>query len=202
MPFRSLYRKDPSVKRLLVSLAALSSLSACGMFTNVPAQIFVASVKPASLSYQKADADGFREVKIEAPEVTIQGEPGSIGATLTTMAVRYYKPDGKTALDASKVSAVNTFLTIHVPTSNFPSAVGGNPMDVTQTGKMVNVGSVTTQVPVVNRHIEDYGKDLGEYANATLTAEVKWTGTDDAGFSVELLFHVPITFHGPAGSGK
>lgn len=193
------------MKRLLTSAAAVLTLASCGMYTNVPAQVFVASVKPASLSYQKPDADGFREIKIESPEVTLRGEPGSIGATFSQMRISYYKTDSNSnglpsQVGNGDVAAVNTFLTIHVPSSNFPSDPSGNPMDVTQTGQMIQVGSVTTQVPVVTRHVEDYGMNLTNYANAALTAEVVWTGTDDAGFPTEVRFHVPITFHGPAGN--
>lgn len=195
------------MKRLLSSFAAVLTLSSCGMYTNIPAQVFVASVKPANLIYQKPDADGFRAITMEAPEVTLRGEPGSIGATFSQMKISYFKTDSNSqglpsAVASGDIAGVNTFLTVHVPSSNFPSDPGANPMDVTQTGKMIQAGTITTSVPVVTRHVEDYGMNLTNYANAALTAEVIWTGTDDAGFPTEVRFHVPITFNGPAGNGK
>lgn len=184
------------MKRVLLGLAmsALTLASGCGLYTNVPAIYNVAEVKPASISYEKADTDQYRAIKVEPAQVTLVAEPGSIGATFSTMSIKYFSSDGRT-LVGTDLPTINTSLTVHLQSSNFPSDPQGTTVDQTLIGRATFVGRATTTLPVISRWVENYG--LKNAANASIvTAEVNWSGTDDAGFPTSVIFQVPITFHG------
>jgi hypothetical protein len=181
-------------------MTTLAVLSGCGLYTNVPAIYNVAEVKPASITYEKADTDGYRALKVEPAEVTLISEPGSIGATFSTMTVKYFSHDGKTLVGAD-LPTINTSLTVHLQSSNYPSDPHGTTVDQSLIGKATFVGRATTTLPIVSRWVENYGLKAGTVNAAIVTAEVMWSGTDDAGFPTSVIFQVPITFHGSAGEG-
>lgn len=187
------------MKRMLLALTTVLTLPACGMYTNVPAQVQVVTVKPARVTYTTADAAGKREIQVENAEVTLRGDLGSIGVTYDPMTVRYYKSAG-TQVEANLISPLTTYLTMRVESSNFPSSTTEG-VELAQTGQKVVAGQSSVALPVVTRHVEDYG--MSSSTNASMiTAEVTWNGTDDAGFPSTLIIHVPITFHGAPGSGS
>lgn len=189
------------MKRVLLCLAAALSVSGCGLYTNVPAQYHVAEVKPASLTYQKPDTDGYRAIEVVPAQVTVVAEPGSIGVTFDTAKVSYVSDFARnTFVSESDISTLNLRLSFRVESSNYPSDPTGGPIDQKAIGQAVHVGRNTITLPVVTRHVEDYGMKTAINASA-ITAQVKLTGTDDAGFPAELAVYVPITFHGAPGQG-
>lgn len=186
----------------MLGLMAALSLSSCGLYTNVPAQYHVAEVKPASLTYQKPDADGYREIEIVPAQLTMIGEPGSIGVTFDTVNVQYLTDVvRKTFVSESDISTLNMRMSFRVESSNYTSDPVAGPIDQEKTGQAVYVGRNTITLPVVTRHVEDYGMKTAINASA-ITAQVKLTGVDDAGFPAEMAVYVPITFHGAPGQGQ
>jgi hypothetical protein len=192
------------VKRFLfgsVLLAALASASACGLYTNVPAQIKVAQVVGATLFYEKPDAtDGWREVKIEDPTMTLVGEPGSIGVTYEKMKVDYLQINEK-PVAAGEIPPMDLRVSIRVESSNFPSDPLAGPLSREQMGVALAVGKTTVTLPIVTRHVSAYGAKVSENV-AALSAQLTLKGVDDAGYPAELIVYVPITFQGPPGTGK
>ena len=63
-----------------------------------------------------------------------------------------------------------------------------------------NAGNVEIEVPVVTRHVLDYGLKTAENS-AMVTAECTFTGIDDANLGISLVANVPIYFIGKPGNG-
>lgn len=192
------------MKRVLLCLAAALSVSSCGLYTNVPAQYHVAEVKPASLTYQKPDTDGYRSIEVVPGQVTVVGEPGSIGVTFDSARVSYvsdYSRGQAGLISEGEISTLNLRMSLRVESSNYPSDPTGGAIDQKAIGQATYVGRNTVTLPVVTRHVEDYGMKTAINASA-ITAQVTFKGTDDAGFPAELVVYVPITFHGAPGQGQ
>lgn len=200
MPHRRTRKVRVLVKRLLLGLAALVTTSSCGMYTNVPAQIHVATVKGATVTYAFPDAAGNREAKIDVPEVTLAGEPGSVGCTFEQMKIDYFQINSA-RVSSSLVPPIDMRVTTRVESSNFPTDPLAGPVSADAIGKTLAVGKTTFEPPVVTRHVTAYGLNSSENAGA-IWAQVQLIGTDDAGFPQTVTAYVPITFLGSPGTGK
>lgn len=188
------------MRRFITAIFATTlCITGCGYYTNVPAQV-VATVTPARLVYGEGTASN--TVKITEPEVSFRTEPGSVGVTYNRITVKYFKIDG-TAVAASDLPPLKLGLTCHVDGSQLPS----NPLDPAKginqaaQGKEVWVGRVTVALPIVTRHVEQYGgRTSGPDVNqAGVFAQVQMDGADDAGFDSSITFFVPIIFSGFPG---
>lgn len=175
-------------------IAAVTALPGCGYFTNVPAQIVVADVKPATLVYGEGTTGN--TIKIDSPEVTVRTDAGSIGATFNSIYVQYYDTN-RAPIPATKLPQLQLGMTARVEGSQYSS----NPLDpanaLTQAeqGQKVWIGRTTIPLPIVSRHVEEYGGDAA--ANqAGIWAMVTMKGVDDANFDTSLIFYVPIMFSG------
>jgi hypothetical protein len=188
------------VKRLLLGLAALLTTSSCGMYTNVPAQIHVMTVKGATVTYSLPDTAGNRESKIDAPEITLAGEPGSVGCTFEQMKIDYFQINNA-RVSSQYVPPIDMRVTTRVESSNFPTDPLSGPVTSESLGKTLAVGKTTFEPPVVTRHVTAYGLNTTENAGA-IWAQVVLIGTDDAGIHQEVTAYVPITFLGSPGTGK
>lgn len=186
------------MKRLLTLIGAALSCASCGLYTNIPAQVHVETVTPATIDYTIASATQSAVYKETQPTVTLVAEPGSIGVTYDTMAITY--GDRTLApVSSSDIFPLTQRFTVRVESSNYPMDPGGaQPIDQTKVGQQINVGKTTVTLPVITRQVEDYGNKKANYANAGLTAEVTLSGWDDAGFPTSLPpIEIPITFTGP-----
>lgn len=191
------------MKRMLFGLVGLFTLAGagCGLYTNVPAQIKVADVVGATLTYEKPDAsDGWRNVKVETPTVTLVGEPGSIGVTYEKMKVDYLQINEKRVPD-TEIPPMDLRISFRVESSNYPTDPLAGPLTRDAMGRTLQVGKAQLNLPIITRHVSAYGAKTTENV-AALSAQVQLIGTDDAGYPANLTVYVPITFFGPPGTGK
>ncbi len=190
------------MKRLVLSLALALSTAACGWYTNIPASIYVRSVKPGSLVYGATDTRGVRDIKVEHPEVVLQGEPGSIGANFDSIVVEYLLTNGGPSKNLPRLSMGLTF---RVESSNYPSRPEERELEQNAVGTKIAVGTTPVAVPIVTRHVEEFGlKASGDSESnaAAVTAVVTFSGFDDANLAVSLVARVPIFFSGTPGTGQ
>lgn len=155
------------IKLLLTSFLLLIN-SACGAFTNVPAQYNIdgSSDFVATVTY-----DASKNPTIKLPKIKIKGEPGSIGATFNTMNITYSVGD---------VSATQVSVAYRVDSSHFMDEKGN-----------IIVSGGTFELPVISPKVIDYGKRQG--AN-NISARVVLAGLDDASWDTRIEFGVPIVF--------
>jgi hypothetical protein len=191
------------VKRFLPFIvAAVAALPGCGYYTNVPAQIVVADVKPATLVY--GEGTTANSIKIDSPEVTLRTDAGSIGATFNSMYVQYYNIN-RAPIGQNDLPQLQLGMTVRVEGSQYSS----NPLDpanaITQSeqGQKVWIGRTTVPLPIVTRHVEQYGgRTTNDGNQAAIWAMVTMKGVDDANFDATLIFYVPITFSGLPGKSS
>lgn len=187
-------------------LTLAATLSGCGWYTNIPAQITVMEVKPGRVTLGPV-VDGVHTTTVEDPSVTLRAEPGSIGATFNSMDVVYYRDLGyannQAILAGNHLPALHVGLSFHVDSSNFPSnPMIVNPIEQGDVGAKVYVGQYTFTPAVMTRLVEQYGLiTSGDEANQPgIYAACSLHGVDDANFNAELEFSIPITYSGNAGS--
>lgn len=183
------------MKRVLLSLSAALAVAGCGLYTNIPAQIHVSEVKPATVTYDQADASGGRAAKTEQGQLTLIGDPGSIGATFEEMTIDYLEIN-KAPVAKTELPPMDLRMSVRVTSSNFPTDIK-QPLQQAAVGVSVQAGTGTVTLPVVTRFVEQYGLRTNVGA---LTAQVQLSGFDDAGLPIKLAVYVPIIFHG--GTGK
>lgn len=187
-----------SIHTLVAAAALLTSLGGCGAYTNIPAQIVVAEVKPGKVTYTVTNTDGAKQTSIEEPSVTLRGDPGSLGVTYNTMNVKYYDI-ASNQLPSTSIPSMKLGLTVRVESSVFPNdplAVGE--MNLGDVGQKDYVGRYSFSPPILTRHVEEYGasSDLTKGNQAAVYAEVELVGADDANWPADLIFFVPIIFSG------
>jgi hypothetical protein len=187
------------MKRLLPFLFTLLATPGCGFYTNIPAEVVVTEIQSASLVY----GGGINEagIKITEPTCVLRTNPGSIGADFTDLLVNYYNISGA-QIASTDIPPMKLYYTIHVDGSNFSA----NPLDTNapmpqpDVGKNIWVGRTIVTLPVVTRHVEQYGSRPnppdGNYAG--ISAKVTLSGKDEALFPITVVFSVPIMFSGVA----
>ncbi|MEB3197252.1 MAG: hypothetical protein VKP62_08620 [Candidatus Sericytochromatia bacterium] len=185
----------------LVGILLLPLLAGCGWYTNLPASLYVASVKPGKVIYEPPNTAGVRDIKTENPVVRFQGEPGSIGALFNSVSVKYLLGSGKPA-SPDRLPGVSFGLSFRVEASTYPAPPAGGKMDQSQLGLFIEPGKTEIELPVLTRHVEQFGLDTSQpEGNAPLvTADTTFTGLDDANFPITLQAFVPIYFSGNPGS--
>ncbi|MEB3328108.1 MAG: hypothetical protein VKQ33_02615 [Candidatus Sericytochromatia bacterium] len=181
------------MKRAAIALALAACLApGCGWYTNLPASVYVAAVKPGKVTYEAPNAQGVREVKTEPPVVTFHTEPGSIGVNFELCRVTY--------TPASSLLPKQEFgLSFRVEAAGYPTQPRTGRIEQGQVGQFVEVGKVEVEVPVLTRHVEAYGLDASTNA-PMITAVTEFLGTDDATWQVPLTARIPIYFLGQPGS--
>lgn len=191
------------MKRTLIAAATtILSLAGCGWYTNVPAQIAVHSVKPGRVTYEPPDTRGIREIKVEPAVVTIQGEPGSIGASFTEMSVTYKLINLSNA--SSKLPMLRMGFTFRVDSSVYPTQPTAARIGQAEQGTAIDVGKRELEFPVITRHVEQFGLETQapEGNAAMVTADCSCIGADDANLPITLNVQIPIYFSGNPGSGS
>lgn len=192
----------PVMKRHLLAAALALSTAACGWYTNIPASVYVKSVTPGTLNYGATDTRGVREIKIDNPNIVLQGEPGSIGVNFDSVVVRYLLSNGTESKNLPRLSMGMTF---RVESSNYPSRPDEKEISLEAVGKQIAAGVSTVTIPVITRHVEQFGEKAtgdAEANAAAITAEVTMSGFDDANLPVSLVARVPIFFSGTPGTGQ
>ena len=187
--------------RFALGLALLTLLpTGCGWFTNIPASIFVTSVKPGRILYEPPNTAGVREIKVENPVVRFQGEPGSIGANFSILSVKYTRSNGSD-IAPEKLPPMRLGLSFRVESSTYPVQPGTGPIEQSKVGLFVDPGRLELEVPLLTRLVEQYGQDNNPPdGNAPLvTANVTFEGVDDANFPILVPAFVPIYFSGNPG---
>ena len=189
------------MKRFLIMAALAITTSACGWYTNIPASIYVRSVSPGSVNYGPTLTNGSRDIKIDHPSVTLQGEPGSIGANFDSVSVRYLLSNGTESKNLPRLSMGMTF---RVESSNYPSRPDEAELDQTAVGQKIAVGAQGIDIPIITRHVEEFGAATQppEGNAASITAEVTMSGFDDANLPVSIVARVPIFFSGTPGASS
>jgi hypothetical protein len=150
-------------------------LASCGWYTNVPAQIHVQSIVPATVGVVVTGANS----TFTNPTVTAVGEYGSIGATYTVCNVTYADQTGHAISNLSTNLAIN----LRVEGATLASYPKGAPVQ----------GTGNAVLPIVNKAVLDY---YSTNKPGALTATVGLSGTDDAHYPVSLTTNVPISFSG------
>lgn len=170
-----------------LSLPLLLALSGCGWYTNVPAQIRVQNVEPATVGVAFSNNVG----QFTNPTVTAIGEYGSIGVTYYKATITYH--DSSSA--RSKIDALsnNTNINLRVEPS-FLKTYPTSGQTTTQPSEFI-AGSGKAVLPIVNEAVLSYATSTNPKPG-TITAYVVLDGTDDAKFPAQLNFYVPITFAG------
>ena len=161
-----------------ILLLLLLFITGCGPYTNFPAQIRVKSLDPSSavVSFQR-EAVGISVQQINNPVLTLQADPGSIGATYTVARILYSDGAGQRIAILGKELGV----TIRVPPSTFIDAQGK---------VVLGVGSST--LPIVNKEVVAFA--VGNSGIGALVADITLEGTDDAKWPADLTLSVPILF--------
>lgn len=184
---------------LVMAVTLAGSIAGCGFYTNLPAQVFVATVKPGNVIFEPPDTRGIRAVKITNPEVMLRGELGSIGATFNAMNAKYYLSSGSPA-NAADLPSLNMGLTFRVDSSNLPADVNTAEAVVqAEIGQRITPGRTTFELPVITRHVEQFGLKSGSTGDgnaAAVYASVSLKGFDDANFAIQVDVFAPITFNG------
>ncbi len=158
-------------------LAVLAALSGCGWYTNVPAQLSVTNIEPATV---QVTIEGSKAT-FTNPTVTVQGQNGSLGATFGRADIKY---DGDSGIGnksmAMSLRVEPTYL------KKYPRESLTNTQDlefVAGTGKAV--------LPIVDQSVVDALK-----AKRSVTATVTLMGLDDANYPTSLTLYVPIVSTG------
>lgn len=165
-----------SIKFLLsISILTVSSLvSACGPFTNFPAQYRIGGTSnlTAVVEYPATGATGGSgSGKAKLPKLVLKGEPGSVGATFDTMVIKYNVPD---------LAQVSMPVSVRIDSSHFRDKDGS-----------VIAESSAVDLPVISPKVITYGSRQGA---GNISAQVELNGTDDAGWPTSLTVSVPIVF--------
>lgn len=156
-----------------------SVMGACGLYTNIPAQIKVASTQtPSATVTYKVDQSKI-SADVVNPTIALEGEPGSIGVTYDEITIEYLPAN--LSINPRQVVIAGS---IRVPSSH---QFGEN--------NQVVVGRVETQIPVVSSHVVQLGNPLSQNrVNSQISAKVTLKGTDDAGFESIKELYIPINF--------
>lgn len=171
---------------VLGTLVVLTGLAGCGAYTNVPAQVHVTHIEPATVGVVFS---GTNPPQFTNPTVTITGEPGSIGTNLWKANIAY-KVGTETAEKAMFLT--DSAISLRVEPSMLKSyGTSGN----SSTAPEFVLGSGKAVMPVVNQKILDYAKST-DPKPGSLNAIVTLTGGDDALWPTNVTFQIPIVFSG------
>lgn len=178
-----LHAKKNVLRTILLTMATgLLTLSSCGQFTNLPAQVKLGTSSEkidlgATVTYKIDD----KNIAVEAsnPTLILEGEAGSVGVTYNELTIEYLPKDLPLGTRVLTV-AVN----VRVPSSH----------KFDKDGNIVQ-GRTELTIPVVSNQIIGLGDpNAPNRIRSQISAKVSLSGTDDAGiFSVFDTF-VPINF--------
>jgi hypothetical protein len=167
---------EMKIKKIMLTFAGTLGMiiSACGQYTNLPAQYHVSGTSDliAQISY-----DSTKNAIVKLPKLTIKGEPGSIGATFETMSISY---------SGGGLANISLPVSFRVDSSHFRDEKDN-----------VIVGGGTYDLPVVSPRVIEYGKSTSA---ANISATVVLSGSDDANWPTTLQVSIPIVFV-PSASG-
>lgn len=185
--------------RLLPGLASLA-LVGCGVplpFVNFSAKLAIRSVEPASVTvtYSKA-ATNEVTASFKNPVVTIEGAPGSPGATFNAMEVTALDPANPGNLLGLFGGGQRAQLPISLrvaPSTLREDPRAGTVSPVGQDQQKLVLGQGKAELPIVSNGVLEYGKTR---TNAPVTIAAVLKGTDDAQWPVALEVLVPVAFAG------
>lgn len=167
------------LKQSFYGLILAASLTACGLYTNIPAQIKVVTSDQVSATVTYKVDQNQITADVVNPKVSLEGEPGSIGVTYDTITIEYL-PNNLSIQPNPMVIRTS----IRVPSSH---QFGEN--------NQVIVGKVVTEIPVISSNVVQLGNPLSEgRINSQISAKVTLSGTDDAGFPASKDIFIPINF--------
>ncbi len=192
-------------RTLLISGAALAlGASGCGWYTNVPAMITVKSVEPATVTveFTKNKTDQTVVSKYTQPTITLEGQPGSIGATFKDMRIAYYRPSqgaapnlGTPMAEVSGGKELYLKAFVRVDTSALhedPSKAYLEMKDIAD--KRLIIGVSKFVAPVITREILDLGDPTATARVSLIFARVVIEGEDDAKWPYSKEIFIPISF--------
>jgi len=184
----------------LILVAASLGLTGCGLpipFVNFSAKLAIRSVEPATVtvSYAKGTSNEVT-ASFKNPVVTLEGAPGSPGATFNAMELRALDP----ADPSKKLGLFGGAQKASVPISLrvAPSTLREDPRagtvsPVGQDQQKLVLGQGKAELPIVSNGVLEYGKTR---ANGPLTVSAVLKGTDDALWPVAVEVLVPVAFAG------
>lgn len=199
------------MRRVLVTAAgAALGVTGCGWYTNIPAQVDVISIEPSSVAveylHSKPDSPlkGIT-AKFTNPTITLAGQPGSIGLTITKVSITYWDTGSGPSLGTIIGKEQRLLTTVRVGTSAMREdySKGYQEMDPTTAGgvsewqkKRLIIGQGKFLAPIVNYDV----LLLGSSENTTqrrsiIYAQVFLEGEDDAHWPFSRGgISIPITF--------
>lgn len=190
---------------LLVSGAAAAlGMAGCGWYTNVPAMIHVKSVVPATVTveFTKNKTDNVVTAKYTQPEITLESQPGSIGATFKDMRIAYYDASAGTppsvaspSLDifSGKELYLKAFVRVEPSTMHEDPSKGYLEMKDIPDKRLI-IGSGKFVAPVINNHVLEQG-DPGKATRKNLIfCRIVLEGEDDAKWPYSKEVFIPISF--------
>lgn len=158
-------------------VAACAALSGCGWYTNVPAQVGVVNIEPATVQVALEGS----KATFTNPTVTLQGQYGSVGTTFGRADISYDKDSG--------IGNKSMAMSLRVE----PTYLKKYPKETTagNTDLEFTAGSGKALLPVVDQSVVDALK-----TKRSITATVTLVGLDDASFPTSVTLYVPIVSTG------
>lgn len=169
------------LKKKIAGLFFALVLAGCGLYTNIPAQIKIASASDAGLKASVTYTVDQNRISAEVknPTLVLEGEPGSIGVTYDTINIEYLPPSLNLNPRVIRITG-----SLRVPSSHQFDKDGN-----------VIVGKGQIELPVISSHVVELGNPLSQSRiNSQISAKVTLEGVDDAGWPASLDVYVPINF--------
>lgn len=157
-------------------LAVFAALSGCGWYTNVPAQVSVVNIEPATVQVTLEGA----KATFTNPTVTLQGQYGSLGTTFGRADVSYDKDSG--------IGTKSMAMSLRIE----PTYLKKYPTETSTTKDVEFVaGGGKAVLPLVDQSVVDALK-----TKRSVTATVTLMGLDDANYPTNVTLYVPIVSTG------
>ena len=190
---------------VLVSGAAIAlGIAGCGWYTNVPAMIHVKSVEPATVTveFKTNKADQAVTATYTNPTITLEGQPGSIGATYKDMRIAYYDRAVSKEPDLNKPMAevaggqeayLKAFVRVEPSTQREDPSKGYIEMAGMSEKRLIS-GTAKFVAPIITNEILSLGDPKATTRKSLIFARIVLTGEDDAKWQAVKEIFIPITF--------
>ncbi len=199
------------MRRAIATAVAVCAMAGCGWYTNFPANIQIKGVSPSTVTvdYTTTTSSGTSTTTTNytQPTLTLEGAPGSVGATYTDLTITYHSAATASVsglgplLSGITPNPVYSGQTIRVDSSALRSnyaqgtqdMVGLAPGANTSQQQPLIIGIASASVPVISADVIKYGNPASNNASQ-IVADVTLDGMDDAHFQTHLDVQIPISF--------
>lgn len=189
---------------LLLAIATALGMAGCGWYTNVPAMIHVKSVEPATVTveFTKNKTDNVVTAKYTQPTITLESQPGSIGATFKDMRIAYYDrslgqgPDPKKPMPeigGGQELYLKAYVRVEPSTLHEDPSKGYLEMKDIPDKRLV-IGSAKFVAPVITNEVLALGDPASSTRKSLIFCRVVIEGEDDAKWPYSKEVFIPISF--------